>query len=200
MSFTLPDLPYAFDALAPHIDARTMEIHRDKHHRGYMTKVNNAIEDTDLAGKSIEELLGDPSLLPEEKRQYIMNNGGGYYNHCLFWPSLSPDGGGKPSGALATAIDEQFGSFEQFRENMSKKALTLFGSGRVYLCKNDAGELVIKRHSFQETPLKYGLTPLLGLDVWEHAYYLHYQNRRGDYLKAWRNIINWDEIEKRFTA
>jgi len=198
MPFELPKLPYAYDALEPHIDARTMEIHHTKHHNGYRTKLNNAIEWTEREKKSIEELLSDPDSLPEKKQQNIINNGWGYYNHLLFWPSLSPDGSGEPTWELASAIVEQYWSFKAFKEVFSKKALTLFGSGWVYLCKTDDWSLCVKRYSFQNTPLKDGLTPLLGLDVWEHAYYLHYQNLRWEYIQARWNVINWEEVSKRF--
>ena len=200
MSFTLPELPYAYDALEPHIDARTMEIHHSKHHAWYTKKLNLAIEWTDCEGKSIEELLSNPEALPADIRQNVQNNGWGYYNHMLFRPSLSPDGGGVPTGTLADAIDKDFWSFDEFKEQFTKKALTLFGSGWVYLCKNAQWELCIKRHSFQETPLKAWLTPLLGLDVREHAYYLHYQNQRASYVEARWNVVNWDEVEKRLVG
>ncbi len=199
--FDLPKLAYDFDALEPHIDARTMEIHYTKHHQWYTNKLNAAIQWSDLEDKSIEELLTNPKDLPEDKAQNILNNGWGYYNHKLFWESLSPDGGGEPTWALADMITESFWSFEEFRTQYSNKASSLFGSGWVYLCKDiESDSLVIKRCSFQETPLKSGLTPLLWLDVWEHAYYLHYQNRRGDYVKAWWNIVNRDVVEKRCTS
>jgi Fe-Mn family superoxide dismutase len=197
MTFELPTLPYAYDALEPHIDARTMKIHHTKHHNGYRTKLNNAIEWTDLENKSIEELLSDPASLPEKKQQNIINNGWGYYNHLLFWPSLSPDGGGEPTWELANALTESFWSFKAFKEIFSKKSLTLFGSGWVYLCKATDDSLCIKRYSFQETPLQDGLTPLLGLDVWEHAYYLKYQNLRGEYIQSRWNVVNWNEVSKR---
>jgi len=197
--FDLPTLPYAYDALQPHIDARTMEIHHSKHHAGYTKKLNAAIEWTDLADKTIEELLSDPDSLPEDLRQNICNNGWGYYNHLLFWPSLSPDGGGQPSWSLLSAIEDTFGSFESFQEEFTKKSLGLFGSGWSYLCK-DGDSLVIKRYSFQETPLKDWYTPLLWLDVREHAYYLEYQNRRADYVSARWNVVNWEEVQKRYDA
>ena len=197
--FQLPELAYAYDALVPHIDARTMEIHHSKHHAWYTKKLNAAIQWSELENKSIEELLSNPESLPEEKRQAIMNNGGGYYNHLLFWESLTPEFK-NIDWVLKDAIDQEFGSFEWFQEAFTNKALSLFGSGWVYLCKNKEWNLCIKRHSFQETPLKWGLTPLLGLDVWEHAYYLEYQNRRADYVQARWNVINWELVEKRFTS
>ena len=196
--FTLPDLPYAYDALEPHFDAKTMEIHHSKHHAWYTKKLNAAIKDTDLEGKSIEELLTSPDALPNDLQQTIQNNGGWYYNHLLFWESLSPDGWWEASGDIGAKIVEQYWSFEAFQEAFTAKALGLFGSGWVYLCKEKDGDLYIKRHSFQETPLKGWHTPLLGLDVWEHSYYLHYQNRRGDYVKARWNIINWDVVNERY--
>ena len=196
--FELPDLPYAYDALAPHIDARTMEIHHSKHHAGYTKKLNSAIEWSDCEGKSIQELLSDPDSLPSDIRQWVINNGWGYYNHLLFRPSLSPDGWWQPWGDLLAAIASTFGDFDTFQQAFTNKALSLFGSGWVYLCQNQDWGLVIKRYSFQETPLKDGYTPLLGLDVWEHAYYLEYQNRRADYVAGWWNIINRKEVESRF--
>ena len=198
--FTLPTLPYAYDALEPHIDARTMEIHHSKHHAWYTNKLNAALEGTTYADMSIEELLTTPADLPDEIRQAVCNNWGGYYNHKLFWPSLSADGGTLSSGTLADAIDRDFWSFEEFQALFTKKALTLFGSGWTYLCADADGKLCIKRCSFQETPLKSWLTPLLGLDVWEHAYYLHYQNRRADYVAGFWNIVNWSEVETRYSA
>ncbi len=197
MPFTLPELPYAYDALEPHIDARTMEIHHTKHHAWYTKKLNLAIEWTEYEGKSIEELLTNPDVLPEDIRQNVQNNWWGYYNHMLFRPSLSPDGGGTPTGSLADAIEKDFWSFDEFKTQFTAKALGLFWSGWAYLCKNDEGTLCIKRHSFQETPLKSGLTPILGLDVREHAYYLNYQNKRAAYVEARFNIINWDVAQSR---
>jgi len=197
--FTLPELPYAYDALVPHIDARTMEIHHSKHHAWYTKKLNAALENTEYADWSIEKLLSNLDDLPTDIRQAVSNNWWGYYNHKLFWPSLSADGGTLSSGNLANAIDRDFWSFEEFQTQYTKKALTLFGSGWVYLCADADGSLSIKRCSFQETPLKSWLTPLLGLDVWEHAYYLHYQNMRATYVKNRWNIVNWSEVEKRYS-
>ena len=197
MSFNLPSLPYAHDALEPHIDAKTMEIHHGKHHAGYTTKLNAAIEGTDLADKSIEEILSSGNLSPA-----VRNNGGGYYNHCLFWSVLSPNGGGHPSGALADAINESFGSFEEFKTAFSNAAATQFGSGWAWLCKKD-GKLCVCSTANQDNPLMdqgCGGTPILGLDVWEHAYYLNYQNRRPDYIEAFFNVVNWEEVAKRFSA
>ena len=196
MSFELPQLSYAYDALEPHIDARTMEIHHSKHHAGYTAKLNAAIEDSDLANKSIEDILGG-ELTPA-----VRNNGGGYYNHCLFWTVMSPNGGGEPSGDLANAINEAFGSFEDFKTSFSNAAATQFGSGWAWLCVKD-GKLSVCSTANQDNPLMKsgcGGTPILGLDVWEHAYYLNYQNRRPDYINAFFNVVNWEEVDRRFKA
>jgi Fe-Mn family superoxide dismutase len=201
MAFDLPNLPYAHDALEPHIDAMTMEIHHGKHHAAYTNNLNSALEKhPDLAGKSIEALLGDLDSVPEDIRMAVRNNGGGYYNHNLFWISLSPQGGGTPSGDLAAALDAAFGSFDGFKEQFAKAATTRFGSGWAWLCKGADGRLSINSTPNQDTPLADGLTPLLGLDVWEHAYYLKYQNRRPDYVAAWWNVVNWEEVSRRFSA
>ncbi|MEM6628595.1 MAG: superoxide dismutase [Bacteroidota bacterium] len=198
MAFTLPDLPYAFDALEPNIDAKTMEIHHGKHHAGYTKKLNAAIEGTDMANASIEELLASPA------NAAIRNNGGGFYNHKLFWQVMSPSGGGEPTGALGDAITSAFGSYEGFKEQFSKAAGTRFGSGWAWLIKKADGSLAITSTPNQDNPLmdvadEQG-TPLLGLDVWEHAYYLNYQNRRPDYVTAFFNVINWDYVSELFTA
>lgn len=201
MAFQLPELPYAHDALEPHIDARTMEIHHGKHHNGYTNNLNAALEKfPELAGKSIEDLVSDLNTVPEDIRTAVRNNGGGYYNHKLFWTSMSPDGGGAPSGALAEAIDAVFGDFETFKGTFAKAAATRFGSGWGWLSKKADGSLVVTSTPNQDNPLSEGLTPILGVDVWEHAYYLNYQNRRGDYLSAFWNIVNWDEVSNRFAA
>jgi Fe-Mn family superoxide dismutase len=196
MSFELPDLPYAYDALEPHIDARTMEIHHSKHHNGYTNNLNNAIEyGADLAGKSIEEICATPGLSGAAR-----NNGGGYFNHCLFWTIMSPNGGGNPLGDLASAIDSAFGSFDDFKAAFSKAAGTRFGSGWAWLGVKD-GKLKVSSTANQDNPLmddQCGCIPLLCLDVWEHAYYLNYQNRRPDYINAFFNVINWEEVNKRF--
>ena len=193
MSFTLPGLDYDYNALEPHIDARTMEIHHTKHHQGYTNKLNAAIEGTDLENKTIEEILAQASTAGAAVR----NNGGGFYNHSLFWKWLSPNGGGQPSGALAEAINSTFGSFEQFKDEFSKAAATRFGSGWAWLIKTDSG-LVISSTPNQDNPLmdvaEVKGTPILGLDVWEHAYYLKYQNRRPEYIEAFFNVVNWDEV------
>jgi Fe-Mn family superoxide dismutase len=197
MAFELPALPYAYDALEPHMDARTMEIHHSKHHNGYTTNLNNAISGTDLEGKSIEEILGNLDMT----NAAVRNNGGGYFNHDLFWKVMSPNGGGTPTGDLATAIDAAFGSFEGFKDAFAKAAATRFGSGWAWLCVKD-GKLEICSSANQDNPLMDGIgcggTPILGLDVWEHAYYLNYQNRRPDYINAFFNVINWEEVTKRF--
>ncbi len=201
MAFELPPLPYAEDALEPHIDARTMSIHHDKHHAGYTNNLNNALEGhDDLAGKSIEDLLGDLDSVPEGIRTAVRNNGGGYANHSLFWSIMGPDGGGAPAGDLAAAIDSAFGSFDAFKEAFSKAAGTRFGSGWAWLYVDGDGNLAVTSTPNQDTPLMDGNTPILGLDVWEHAYYLNYQNRRGDYVAAWWNIVNWDAVAENFAA
>lgn len=196
----LPELPYAHNALEPHIDERTMQIHHGKHHQGYVNNLNAALDGhANLQDKSVKELLYDLGALPEAIRTAVRNNGGGHLNHSLFWPSMSPDGGGEPSGALADAIKADFGSFKAFKEEFSKAAATRFGSGWAWLCV-DNGKLVVTSTPNQDNPVSQGLTPLLGLDVWEHAYYLNYQNRRGDYIQAWWNVVNWDEVEARYGA
>lgn len=198
MAFELPPLPYAYDALEPHIDARTMEIHHGKHHAGYTNNLNAAIAGTELEGKSIEEIL-----VKGFDNAAVRNNGGGFYNHDLFWKVMSPNGGGHPSGALADAINAAFGSFDAFKDAFSKAAATRFGSGWAWLCVKD-GKLEVCSSANQDNPLMPGIgcggTPILGLDVWEHAYYLNYQNRRPDYIAAFFNVINWDEVAKRYAA
>ncbi len=197
MAYSLPDLPYAYDALEPHFDARTMEIHHTKHHQGYTNKVNSALEGTDFEGKDIEEVLSNIDALPAEKRQAVINNGGGYANHTLFWTVLSPNGGGAPSGALADAINSAFGSFDAFKEEFSNAAGTRFGSGWAWLVV-DNGSLKVTSTANQDSPIMDGQTPILGLDVWEHAYYLNYQNRRPDYVSAFWNVVNWDAVAENF--
>lgn len=197
MAFELPDLPYAHDALEPHIDARTMEIHHGKHHQGYTSKLNAAIEGTDLEGKSIEEIL-----VKGKDKTAVRNNGGGYYNHNLFWTVMSPNGGGEPTGEIKEAINSAFGSFDSFKEEFSKAAKTQFGSGWAWLCVKE-GKLEVCSTPNQDNPVMgegCGGTPILGIDVWEHAYYLNYQNRRPDYVEAFFNVINWDEVNKRYAA
>ena len=199
MSFELPSLPYAHDALEPHIDSKTMEIHHGKHHQGYTNKLNAAMVDSDLDGKSIEEILNSLDM----DNMAIRNNGGGYYNHSLFWAIMSPNGGGEPNGSLAEEINQSFGSFENFKELFSKAAGGRFGSGWAWLVVHSGGKLEVYSTPNQDNPLMPGSrggTPILGLDVWEHAYYLSYQNRRPDYISAFFNVINWDEVSKRFEA
>ncbi|MER2088482.1 superoxide dismutase SodA [Sporosarcina sp. JAI121] len=198
MAYKLPELPYAYDALEPHIDKETMNIHHTKHHNTYITNLNNALEgNEELLNKSIEDLIADLDAVPEDKRTAVRNNGGGHANHSLFWELLSPNGGGNPSGALAEAIDKKFGSLETFKEEFAKAGATRFGSGWAWLVLNN-GELEIMSTPNQDSPIMEGKTPLLGLDVWEHAYYLNYQNRRPDYISAFWNVVNWDEVAKRF--
>lgn len=199
MAYQLPQLPYALDALAPHIDARTMEIHHQKHHAAYIAKVNDAIAGTDLESKSIEELVSNMAAVPADKQGAVRNNGGGHANHSLFWTIMSPAGGGVPSGELAAAIDAAFGSFDAFKEKFAAAAATRFGSGWAWLSV-DAGKLIVESTPNQDSPLMEGRTPVLGLDVWEHAYYLNYQNRRPDYVSAFFNVINWDEVSRRYAA
>lgn len=196
MAFNLPDLPYPKDALEPHIDARTMEIHHDKHHGGYTSKLNDAIKGTELENKSIEDILAQGA---DKLPTAVRNNGGGYANHSLFWEVMSPDGGGQPSGELAQAIDSTFGSFDTFKEDFSKAAATRFGSGWAWLVVNN-GELEIISTPNQDSPLMEGKTPILGLDVWEHAYYLKYQNLRPDYVSAWWNVVNWDKVAENYQS
>ncbi len=201
MAFQLPPLPYAFNALEPHIDARTMEIHHDKHHAAYTTNLNKALEAyPDLATKSIEALLGDLNAVPEGIRTAVRNNGGGFANHNLFWTVMSPNGGGAPSGALAGAINAAFGSFDAFKEKFNNAAATRFGSGWAWLYVDGGGNLVVGSTPNQDTPLMEGGKPVLGLDVWEHAYYLHYQNRRPDYINAWWNVVNWEAAAANYAA
>lgn len=200
MSFKLPELPYSYDALEPHIDARTMEIHHTKHHNGYTTKLNAAIEGTPLEGKSIEEILSGLDM----SNTAVRNNGGGYYNHCLFWEVMSADGGGSPSGELATAINDAFGSFDGFKDAFAKAAASRFGSGWAWLCTHKGGKLEICSTPNQDCPIMPGVgcggDPILGIDVWEHAYYLHYQNRRPDYIEAFFNVINWAKVAENYNA
>jgi Fe-Mn family superoxide dismutase len=200
MSFTLPQLPYGFDALEPNIDARTMEIHYGKHHQGYTNNLNGAIEGTDLEGKSIEAILENLDM----NNAAVRNNGGGFYNHSLFWKVMSPNGGGQPTGEIVNAINDSFGSFEAFKDLFSAAAKTRFGSGWAWLCVLEGGKLVVCSTPNQDNPLMPGVgctgTPILGLDVWEHAYYLNYQNRRPDYVNAFFNVINWVEVSSRYAT
>jgi len=197
MAFELPALPYAHDALEPHIDTRTMEIHHGKHHAGYTNNLNNAIAGTDLEGKSIEDILKGMNM----DNGAVRNNGGGYFNHDLFWKVMSPNGGGNPTGAVADAIDAKFGSYDAFKDAFAKAAATRFGSGWAWLCKMADGSVDVCSTANQDNPMMPGMcggTPILGLDVWEHAYYLNYQNRRPDYINEFFNVINWDEVNTRF--
>jgi Fe-Mn family superoxide dismutase len=200
MSFELPDLDYAHDSLEPHIDAKTMEIHHGKHHAGYTSKLNAAIEGTELEGKSIDYILSNLDL----SNSAVRNNGGGFYNHKLFWKVMSPKGGGKPSGALAEAINKSFGSYDGFKDAFSKAAATQFGSGWAWLTVHEGGGVEVCSTPNQDNPLMPNVgcagTPILGLDVWEHAYYLNYQNKRPDYIEAFFNVINWNEVSKRYEA
>ena len=197
--FELPSLSYAYDALEPNIDARTMEIHHSKHHNGYTTNLNNAIANTSLSDKSIEEILNGLDL----NNKALRNNGGGYYNHSLFWKIMSPNGGGIPSGTLASAIDSAFGSFESFKTEFTRAAATQFGSGWAWLCVHSNGTVKVCATANQDNPLMPGIgcagTPILGIDVWEHAYYLNYQNRRPDYIEAFFSVIDWNEVSKLYT-
>ena len=200
MAFELPELPYSHDALEPNIDTTTMQIHHGKHHAGYTTKLNNAIAGSDLENKSIEEILSSLDM----SNRAVRNNGGGYFNHCLFWEVMSPNGGGEPSGELADAINSSYGSYDGFKDAFSKAAATQFGSGWAWLCVHKGGKVEVCSTANQDNPLMPGIspncTPILGLDVWEHAYYLNYQNRRPDYIQAFFNVINWDNVEKKFQA
>ena len=200
MPFTLPPLPYAVDALEPHIDKMTMEIHHGKHHNAYVTNLNKALESAPtLAGKTIEELLANNcAIVPENIRTAVRNNGGGHINHSMFWQIMGPKAGGPPSGKLGDAIKAAFGSFDAFKEKVNTAATTRFGSGWAWLVKNSAGALEVYSTANQDSPVMEGKQPVLGLDVWEHAYYLKYQNRRPDYASAWWNVVNWAEVSKRF--
>ena len=197
MSFQLPNLSYNFDALEPHFDSKTMQIHHGKHHAGYTNKLNSAIEGTDFEGKSIEEILKTLDM----SNSAVRNNGGGYFNHCLFWEVIGPNSGGKPEGALADVIDKSFGSFDEFKSKFSTAAATRFGSGWAWLCVGSEGDLEVCSTANQDNPLmpgECGKTPILGLDVWEHAYYLNYQNRRPDYIEAFFSVINWDAVSSKY--
>jgi superoxide dismutase, Fe-Mn family len=199
MAFSVPDLPYAYDALEPHIDEATMRVHHDKHHQAYVDKANAALEGTEWADRDIEDILENLSSLPADKQGPVRNNGGGHYNHSLFWQMLSPDGGGAPSGDLAAAIDSAFGSFEDFKVKFKEAGIGQFGSGWAWLVKDGDGVAIVKTPN-QDSPISDGKTPLLGCDVWEHAYYLKYQNKRPDYIDAFWNVVNWDYVAERFAA
>ncbi|MFT3761667.1 MAG: superoxide dismutase [Pseudoxanthomonas sp.] len=207
MSYTLPALPYAYDALEPHIDAQTMEIHHTKHHQTYINNLIAAVKDTPFDGKPAEELIADLNALPENLRGPVRNNAGGHANHSLFWTVMAPagnGGGGAPSGELAAAIDRNLGGFDAFKEAFTKAALTRFGSGWAWLSSDKSGKLLVESSANQDSPLMQGVgsgnTPILGLDVWEHAYYLKYQNRRPEYIAAFYNVVNWTEVAKRYAA
>jgi superoxide dismutase, Fe-Mn family len=199
MAFEVPPLPYDYDALEPHIDEATMKLHHDKHHQTYVDKANAALEGTEWADKDVEEVLKNLDALPDDKQMPVRNNAGGHANHTLFWEIMSPDGGGEPSGALASAIESTFGGFDAFKEKVADAGANRFGSGWAWLVVND-GQLEVTSTPNQDTPLSEGKTPILGVDVWEHAYYLKYQNKRPDYIAAWWNVVNWDEVAKRYEA
>jgi Fe-Mn family superoxide dismutase len=199
MAFTVPPLPYAFDALEPHIDAQTMEIHHDKHHQAYVDKLNAAVDGTEWADKSIEEIITNLDSLPDDKKGPVRNNGGGHINHTMFWESMSASGGGAPDGDLGAAIDEAFGSFDAFKEKFEAAGVGQFGSGWAWLVL-DGDKVAVTSTPNQDSPLTQGKTPLLGNDVWEHAYYLKYQNKRPDYLKAFWNVVDWAKVAERYAA
>ena len=202
MPYALPKLPYAYDALEPHVDAKTMEIHHTKHHQTYIDKLNEAVDGTPLADKPVEELIRDLDAVPEAKRGAVRNHGGGHANHSLFWTVMSPDGGGQPDGDLAKAIDSDLGGFDKFKEAFTKAAIGRFGSGWAWLVVDGKGKLAVEDSGNQDSPLMKGVgsgnTPILGLDVWEHAYYLKYQNRRPEYIAAFYNVIDWKEVARRY--
>lgn len=198
--FELPELPYSTDALEPHIDAQTMEIHHGRHHKTYVDKLNGALEGkgAELQSKSIEDLIANLDQVPEDIRTAVRNNGGGHMNHSLFWQIMSPNGGGEPTGELAQAINDTFGSFDKFKEEFANAAVGRFGSGWAWLVVDKNGKLSVMNTLNQDNPVMEGYTPVLGIDVWEHAYYLKYQNKRPDYINAWWNVVNWDEVNKRY--
>lgn len=201
MAFQLPELPYAKDALEPHIDTLTVEIHHDRHHNTYVTNLNTALESApELQSKSLEDLISNLDSVPESIRTAVRNNGGGHHNHSLFWEVIGPNGGGQPTGAIADAINSELGGYDKFKEDFTKAATTRFGSGWAWLVVGKDGKLAVTSTPNQDSPLFEGLTPVLGLDVWEHAYYLKYQNKRPDYIAAFYNVINWDEVNKRYAA
>jgi len=197
MPFEVPPLPYDYNALEPHIDEQTMRVHHDKHHQAYVDKANGALEGTEWADKPVEEVMKNLQALPDDKRGAVRNNGGGHYNHSLFWQWMSPDGGGQPDGALAEAINSAFGSFEDFKAKLKNAGVNQFGSGWAWLVQDGSGLTVVSTPN-QDNPVSEGKTPLLGVDVWEHAYYLKYQNKRPDYLDAWWNVVNWPKVAEGF--
>jgi Fe-Mn family superoxide dismutase len=199
MAYELPQLPYPYDALEPTIDEQTMRLHHDKHHQAYLDKVNAALEGTEWEDRPIEQVLGDLDLVPEDKRTVVRNNGGGHANHSLFWEIMSPEGGGEPSGDLAAAIEDAFDSFDELKRQVNEAGVNRFGSGWTWLIHDGTGLAVVSTPN-QDTPLMNDDTPILGIDVWEHAYYLKYQNRRPDYLEAWWNVVNWDAVAERYAA
>ena len=199
MAFSVPDLPYPYDALEPHIDEATMRVHHDKHHQAYVDKANAALEGTEWADRDVEDVLRNLNALPGDKQAPVRNNAGGHYNHSLFWQMLSSDGGGAPSGELASAIDEKFGSFDSFKEEFKNAGIARFGSGWAWLVKEGSG-LAIVSTANQDSPISDGKEPLLGCDVWEHAYYLKYQNKRPEYIDAFWNVVNWDYVAERFAS
>jgi superoxide dismutase, Fe-Mn family len=199
MAYEVPPLPYPYDAREPHIDEATMRLHHDKHHQAYVDKANGALEGTDLEGKPIEQVLADLNQVPDGKRGVVRNNGGGHYNHTLFWDIMGPDGGGEPDGALREAIDGAFGSFDDFKAKIKEAGVGQFGSGWAWLVHDGSGLAVVATPN-QDTPLSQGQTPLLGVDVWEHAYYLKYQNKRPDYIDAWWNVVDWSKVAQRYSA
>jgi superoxide dismutase, Fe-Mn family len=200
MAYDVPDLPYGYDALEPHIDEQTMRIHHDKHHQAYVDKANAALEGTDWADKDVEEVLKNLGSLPSDKQGPVRNNAGGHHNHTLFWESMSPDGGGEPSGDLASAIESKFGSFDDFKAQFKEAGIGRFGSGWAWLVADGSGAVDLVTTPNQDSPLSDGKVPLLGCDVWEHAYYLKYQNKRPDYIDAWWNTVDWDKVAERFAA
>ncbi|MEA2391350.1 MAG: superoxide dismutase, Fe-Mn family [Solirubrobacteraceae bacterium] len=199
MAYEVPDLPYDYDALEPHIDEATMKVHHDKHHQAYVDKANAALEGIEQAGSPIEDVLRDLDSIPDDKRGAVRNNGGGHYNHTLFWESMSPDGGGEPDGDLAEAIKSDFGSFDDFRTKVKETGVAQFGSGWAWLV-HDGSKLAVVGTPNQDNPISQGQTPLLGVDVWEHAYYLKYQNKRPDYIDAWWNTVDWGKVAERYSA
>src|ERR687886_1850190 len=199
MAYEVPALPYGYDALEPHIDEATMRVHHDKHHQAYVDKANGALDGTEWDGKPIEEVLKSLDSLPADKQKVVRNNGGGHYNHSLFWESMSPDGGGEPSGALADAINSAFGSFDELKDKMNATGAAQFGSGWAWLVHDGSG-LAGVGPAHQDKPISKGQTPLVGVDVWEHAYYLKYQNKRPDYIDAWWNVVDWDKVAQRYGA
>ena len=200
MAVTLPDLPYAYDALEPHIDEQTMRVHHGKHHQAYTDNFNKAVAGTEFEGRNVEAVLADLDALPENIRTVVRNNGGGWLNHGIFWTTMSPSGGGQPTGELAQAIDQAFGSFDAFKEEMAKKAVGQFGSGWAWLELRADGGLQVHGHANQDNPVMHGSKPILGVDVWEHAYYLKYQNKRPDYIDAWWNVVDWGRVTERYSA